>query len=543
MCGLVVVCNPGLLVGALAWWLVWAVYGLSRVGRWLVAAVIAFPAVLASGHVVIGWPWRLGALHWAVLQRMGIRPEHSLENVITSVCIEVFAGPVLGEIAGTAVAGLLRTMPGRLWSQRRAMRKWMRAMTGARLPTPTSAPTRSDTIVLGVDRSTHQWFELERDELDQHAFIPGATGTGKTTTLVRLAAEAVRNGFGVVIIDCKGAGLKESARRLARQAHLPFHLVDPDDPDSLGYDPCTGDGTDVSNRLVGSFTFGQNAEIYKLAAQNILPVLVDALRAAGKTVTLSALEEHLDEGPMSRLAHDSEPHYKRTLLRLSHPDGAAKDGYNGFQLRLGALIRGKFGRLLNAQDNRSAVLDWTAATQTPAVTYLPLRATASSEDVELMGRVIAQDLKQLIGQRLQQGDPLTPVLVIVDEFAALREAEQFVDALLQARQARMSFVLSTQYIPETESIRKAALSAGLLIAHRLESADAKDVSEQFGTKPHWEDVVQIGPEGPTGLSSVRLVDVFRVHPNALRDMQRGFAAIRSVRRQRRAIVQIERANL
>jgi len=62
-----------------------------------------------------------------------------------------------------------------------------------------------------------------------------------------------------------------------------------------------------------------------------------------------------------------------------------------------------------------------------------------------------------------------PALIVFDEFAALREAEQIVDLLLQARQARFSVVVSTQYLP----VLKACLGSGLIIAHRLESDDAE----------------------------------------------------------------------
>jgi signal recognition particle GTPase len=71
-------------------------------------------------------------------------------------------------------------------------------------------------------------------ELAQHVFIPGAQGSGKTTTLTRLADGVLALGQGVAIVDCKGGDLKSHAASLAREYGVPFHLVDPDDPASLG---------------------------------------------------------------------------------------------------------------------------------------------------------------------------------------------------------------------------------------------------------------------------------------------------------------------
>ena len=76
---------------------------------------------------------------------------------------------------------------------------------------------------------------------------------------------------------------------------------------------------------------------------------------------------------------------------------------------------------------------------------------------------------------------VVPVLLVFDEFAALREATQVVDLLLQARQAKTPLVVATQFLPEDPSIRRPVLSAGVLIAHRLEAEDADMIAAQFGT--------------------------------------------------------------
>lgn len=57
-------------------------------------------------------------------------------------------------------------------------------------------------------------FDLTLAELSLHTFLPGTTGSGKTTTLERLADGAMIHGTGLVIIDCKGGSLGGNARRL-----------------------------------------------------------------------------------------------------------------------------------------------------------------------------------------------------------------------------------------------------------------------------------------------------------------------------------------
>jgi hypothetical protein len=211
---------------------------------------------------------------------------------------------------------------------------------------------------------------------------------------------------------------------------------------------------------------------------------------------------------------------------------------SGLQRRLGALLEGKFGELFRTQP----MLAWERALAKPSVTYIALSALASSEDVELMGRVIAQDLKQVCARRLRQlanGDELAPILAVFDEFAALNEAEQLADLLLQARQALMPTVISTQFLPETTSLRKACLGAGLLIVHRVEAEDAEAIAAQFGTRRAMELTNQIDFE--TGFSekgSARRVDKYNVNPNELRNFKTGEAAFKSVAKRRYTITRV-----
>ena len=146
------------------------------------------------------------------------------------------------------------------------------------------------TVRLGIDAAGGRPFDLELpDELAMHTFLPGLSGSGKTTTLSRLADGALFNWHGVIFVDCKGGDLGETARMLAERYDVPFLLVDPDDPETLGYNPCSGDAATVANKIVGAFSYGPNAEIYKNIAMEAIPVVVRGLMAAGDDVTLASV--------------------------------------------------------------------------------------------------------------------------------------------------------------------------------------------------------------------------------------------------------------
>ncbi len=274
-------------------------------------------------------------------------------------------------------------------------------------------------------------------------------------------------------------------------------------------------------------------------AMEVIPVICRALQASGQPVTLDAIYNAFNTGGLSRLGRaKGAEEFAARLEDLDEPRGVGASGYTGMQKRLGALMEGTFGEIFR----KRPALDWSKQLAKPRVTYLSLSATAAGEDVELFGRVITQDLKQVCDERtraLEKGKDVTPVLIVYDEFAALREATQIVDLLLQARQAKAPLAIATQFLPEEPAIRKPVMAAGVLIVHRLEAEDAEKIAADFGTRTSTALTAQLDYEtGESQKGSVRWVEEFNVHPNELKELPIGMAAVLARRGTRRALVKI-----
>jgi hypothetical protein len=546
--GCVALLNPGVLLGA-------AVFGgwcwferPTRVGRLACAALLIAPLLALHSFLIWGWAWRDLLSH--LLSQAQISAVDG-RLAMRTFCAEAMGGPLWFEGAVFAARLKSRSVPAQVRRDHRLDRRRWRAMRGRRQPMLPSPQTPLDSslahpqgcVRLGVDAETNKPLDLNLPaDLAAHVFLPGASNSGKTTTLARIIDGALANGYSVVTIDAKAGALGGVVRRLATRYGVPFNLVDPDAPKSLGYNPCTGDAVAIANKLVGAFTYGADAEIYENIAMEAVSVIVRGLQAAGEPVTLESLYTALGVRGLTNIAHKltSDNRIHKRLLDLDNDNRLGSEGRTGMQKRLGALLEGKFGDLFRLQP----ALDWDRAFAQPSLTHIALSTLGSDKDVELMGRVVAQDLKQMAASRLRQlnnGDDLVPVLAIFDEFAALREADQLSDLLLQAREALMPTVISTQYIPVTVSLRKACLGAGLLIVHRLEAEDAELMAEQFGTRRATEVTHQV--DYGTGFSekgSIRRVDAFNIHPNELRNLRAGQVAIKSVPKQRYTIVQVYR---
>ncbi len=532
---------PGAIVGAVAAAALWHLTRTPHSIRVLTAAVGLGVLATAGPSLVIGWPWRL-----AFSLASGVPLIWSGSAIAHSVMVEAALGPTLALLVMVSRALWYHTILGQAQAAHDDMTRKAKALQrNWKGPARPSNSPAGEVIVdppgkirLGVDEAS-RYFDLSANELAQHVFIPGASGYGKTTTLIRLANGALRNGYAVAIIDCKGSSLGEAARRLAASNGLPFSVVDPVDANTLGYDPCTGDPSHIANKLIGAFSFGPEAEIYKNVAMEVVPVIARAIQAQGDKVTISAIYHALGKSGLVQLARTQQGDLKERLLELGDAGGVGKDGYSGLQSRLGALMEGRFGPLFE----KKPALDWRQVSQAPSVTYIALSATAAGEDVELFGRVIAQDLKQLCDDRLRN-PPDVPLMVIFDEFAALREAEQIVDLLLQARQALMPVVITTQYLPQEPTIRLPALQSGVLITHRLGHDDAEQIANELGTHTTPFVTQQIDFEtGTMEKGTNRNIDEYNIHPNVIRTLPIGLAVVYSRPTERRNIVHILRDQL
>ena len=135
-----------------------------------------------------------------------------------------------------------------------------------------------------------------------HGLVCGATGSGKTVSMVLIARAAIARGAGVIVVDPKPDDfMLEQIRDAAMRARRRFILWTPEgdtiyNPYGHGFD------TEIADKLLATETFTEPH--YERLAQRYLGHVVRALRGAGVTVSLASVFEVMRPAGLASLARD-----------------------------------------------------------------------------------------------------------------------------------------------------------------------------------------------------------------------------------------------
>ncbi len=132
-------------------------------------------------------------------------------------------------------------------------------------------------IALGSDETGRRVVLSDR-QLSAHALILGASGAGKSTTLLTLLTEHVRLGRPVVAVDMKGSpAFASELARAAADAGRPFALWTPDGPAS--WNPLAhGNATELKDKLIATERFTEPH--YQRAAERYVQTALQLLQHA-----------------------------------------------------------------------------------------------------------------------------------------------------------------------------------------------------------------------------------------------------------------------
>ena len=401
-----------------------------------------------------------------------------------------------------------------------------------------SSRSRDGEVVLGVDRRG-RLVRLGDAELSAHGLILGASGAGKTTTLLTILSDQIRRGRPVVAIDMKGSpafvrALAESAAAAGR----PIRVWTIDG--GAYWNPLAhGNATELKDKLMATERFTEPH--YQRAAERYIQTVfqVAARTHPGGPPTLHEVVALMDPRRLAAsLRNLDRPLRERVqdyLAGLTHDQLSA---VRGLQTRLAVLTESHTGRFLGPPaDPGGHVIDLRAALSGPEVVVFSLNSSTYGKLAAQIGTLAVQDLVAASGDRLlepSRGRSLEQAVIGIDEFSGL--GSDHVAALLsRGRESGMPVFVATQELADLERA-----SAGLQdlvlgvtavkIVHRQEvPSSALTIAQIAGTEEFWEETRQIGGHllggHNTGRGTRRLGERYIVHPNEIKALRTGEAVV------------------
>lgn len=371
-------------------------------------------------------------------------------------------------------------------------------MIGQRLAGERTLPVANGMVLLSPDR------------LCRHLLVCGATGSGKTETLLRLAWTVAKSSDAPVFY-LDGKGDRQTAERfvgLMADAGRPTRVF-PNEP----FDGWRGEAHEVHGRLMEVIDYASDgpAAWYRDVAKNTLRLACEHPQGPPRNA----------ESLLARLDADA--------LHMAHPNSSAAASLSGkdvAQVRL--RYEAFFGQTRGVLDG-----DW-AWEDTPAA-YLLLDSLRLREEIAGVSRLLFEDFAHYFTTRKPRGQF---AILIVDEFSALSGSAGMAARVEQARGFHTSLVLAPQVVAgmgdETETERILG-SVETIICHRVNTPEP--VIALAGTRRAMEYSSQFAEEGSTGQGSARIQHQFKVEPNRVRALLPGHAYVISRGRAMKIAVQ------
>jgi hypothetical protein len=390
------------------------------------------------------------------------------------------------------------------------------------------------TVALGTDAGGDR-VALTDQQLSAHALILGATGAGKSTTMLAVLTEHIRSGRPVVAIDMKGSpAFADALADAAARAGRPFRLWSPDGPGR--WNPLAhGNPTELKDKLIASERFTEPH--YQRAAERYVQTVLQVVEQAhaGEPPTLEEvaglMEPRKIAGLLRHVPRKLADRVQDYLATLSTDQLSA---IRGLGTRLALITESQAGRYLGPAAGQQTV-DLRSALSGGDVVLFSLNSARYGGLASQLGTLAIQDLVAATGHRLLDPGRHTPATVGVDEFSALG-SDNVISLLARCRESGVSVLLATQELADLDraapGLRDQVLgSTAVKIVHRQDvPGSARTVAQMAGTETVWEHTRHTSAhpvfgDRETGRGTRRQAERFVVHPDQISSLPPGQAVL------------------
>ena len=358
---------------------------------------------------------------------------------------------------------------------------------------------------LGV-QFQNDWIVINESVLDQHLFVLGTTGAGKSETIKRLVYEVFNTtDRHLFLVDGKGDEELANEIRSLSVSHgrglAPVFRLGFDKGGAI-YDGFKGQATDIFNRLcalIGTSEAEGAASYYADINRDLLQMICYA--PDGPPRNFEELRKRISHLWLKEAYKDDE-------VELEAIEEVDKRDLQGLLYRIRPLAR-EFSRWIGEEG---------FSLENTKCAVFSLRAQSVGDTAERFLDFLIEDLKDFIGKRQTH-----PSVLIIDEFGQF--SNENITALLSlARSSKLSVILATQDVASLkDEVTKKLVLANTRTKLLMASDFPQDVAELAGTIQQIESSMQHDEGEATGMGSARKQHAFRIDMNEAARLQPGEA--------------------
>lgn len=370
-------------------------------------------------------------------------------------------------------------------------------------------------VLLGVSNEGKRAIVTDA-ELNGHCLLLGATGAGKTTTLLNFVESAAQRGLPAIIVDGKGdEEFVNKVGHLAGKYGRKFYFFSMSAiNESKHYNPLRhGNYTELKDKLISMTEWTEPH--YKMQAERYLQTAVRALMLAGVEVDLVSVAEEISPKRLEALAKKLPEEVRQKVFNTIDEAG---NTVNGLLNRLAVFSESEIGELFVDTDDERTI-DLLKALNENAIVLFSLNSLMFAEYSRLLGRLIVIDLKATAARLLGQDKK---IYCIFDEFGVFT-GPQVTDLINKSRAAGFHVILSTQELADLRSGGSGELMEQVLgntnvkIIHRQDvPSSAELLASLIGTRDDIMVTRQVNETGATGMGTIKEEKSFMVHPDEIK---------------------------
>jgi type IV secretory pathway TraG/TraD family ATPase VirD4 len=385
-----------------------------------------------------------------------------------------------------------------------------------------SAEHPEDGTVLGMDYEG-TIVKVSDRELNGHCLVLGATGAGKTTTLMNFIESAAERGIPLIIVDGKGElEFAERVRKIAEGFGRNFKLFSMKE-DSFHYNPLRhGNFTEIKDKLISITEWTEPH--YKLMSERYLQSAARVLMEAGERIDLVNVSEKVQPVNLEMVARELPENVSSRIFSIIDE---VNEDIGGLLNRLAVFSESEIGELLSDTGDNDTI-DLIESVEQNEVVFFSLDSLRFPEYSKLLGRLIVIDLKTTAARMFGKNKKVNTVF---DEFGVFAGI-QITDFINKSRGAGFHVILATQELADLrvegrdELMEQILGNTNVKIIHRQDvPTSAELLASLIGTEDDVLITRQINESGITGLGSIREEKRFIVHPDDIKRLEIGEAFV------------------